>query len=865
MSTMTSRAAGAHAAPRQATPQRPGRVPAMRALRALGLMPGSRAVLLCALLLWLAHSLQALQAADAWLQHVIWRLAPQAHRSPQVLLIEIPYAQLHASLPALPALSAQWRQAGARAVAADLPAPVTGDIIQAGGAAGSHASTRQWLAQLAGVSQQQAHFLPDHAYRSDELPRIALARAQQEGIPSALLRDRVVLLGLQGEAVLRSYALPGQSAAVSALQYQGFLLDSLLQHGRIAPTGVWASGALLLLCGLLCCLVLQGVSLRLAGWLTLCSLPFWLALGALLLLCAKTWLPLSALILLGFATSFCVLQARNRRAEIHTQSLIANLSGKLQRMSMPPALIESDEHWQFLLRLLDQTLHVQCAILLEAPAKGWHLREVQAQGCALGAISELRRDYRRQPYAQALQSGALHEVRDFLGGDCASARQFVYALQNNGVVQGFLVFGVAAQQEQHFLSQQDALQAIAAQIAVLLSQRRAWLAQQARANAPWRQWFADARQGALQQLQQAVADMQARAQVLEQSLQQASHASILFDVFGRVLLINQAMRAHLQEQGLSPQGQGASGLLTQLAGKSREEVRLAMQDLILARRELLWPLAGRRSQVLRASALHAAKARADMPFALVGIQLEILDVSELALQQDASAEIRRQMLQLLHDDLRKLPALARSAISALQSGQGAARQLQLWQWLQHKTENLARLEQRSQLLLASVEQGAYICYPLDLALQCRQTLHNLAPQLQARSLTYAIKQSAPVYGFALPPALQTCLHAMLLALIADAAEESALQIEIISEGGRAGLHLHNQGFGMRSSRLQQGMQGNDPAFAALRSARDQLAQWDGALELDSAPGKGSRASLYLQAFDWLGEDADSLLAQMAKA
>lgn len=840
--------------------------PQQRSLRACSCLPRLHAapvVILACLVLSASVFTPLWQAADARLMDAVWRNTPASERRAQVVLIELPYAgSAGAQEPAfsaqLQALGRQWLQQGALAVGYGFALPTAGPhsrlVCSSSGQLEVAQRAPYWQALLTAAQKNIPEGSTDYAYRAAHLPRLSLQRVLNEGLPPQVLQQQVILFGYAHDPALRTIPVPGQAQAISPLEYDGLQVDAMLQQGMIWHLPPAPSALLLLVCALLWWLLLLRSSPK-AGlaWLVVLLPGLGLAAAAMLLW-AKIWLPLPALAAQTLLLALAVAYARAHAEEEQMRSLIRSASAKLHKLALPPAIIETAEHWQFLLRLLDQTMHLQRVILLEVQANRTHLQEVDALGCALGTISEARRDYRRAPYAQAIARQGLYEVKDYLHSAAADERQFILPLLAQGRLQGFLAFGVAQQQCAHFLASGSSLQAIAKQIAGLLAQRHQWLREQALAQQAWRVWLqqANSTSTAVLELQQALQQIEQRAQILEQSLQQAAHATILFDVFGRVLSMNQAMRSHLHSAGITPDGEGASGLLAQLSGKGRDEVRLAMQNLILQRQEVIWPLAGMHAQrVLRAQALHSAGGEQNLPFALVGIQLDLLDVSELVLQQDAGAEIRRQVLQHLHADVQKMPSLLR-AYAKLPADSAAARRV--LQVLQQRADNMARVVDKSQLLLSSLSAHS-LSYPLPLRPQVEQALASCAATLQRKHIQPRLDFAPGVsHGFALPQPLQDCLLVLFQALIADAMDDSVLQLSAISSAGNLNLVCSNQGYGSSNQRLQQGMEGTDPAFAALRQVRSRLQAWGGDLEIEVKPGQGMRARLSLQAFCWLEED-----------
>jgi hypothetical protein len=872
----------------------------------LGYGSGKTVIVWC--LVALLSTMQYLSVVDSLFYHALLKLTPATVRAPQVLMVSMPYADSGGdtsgnsvgnsgdnistppsalSAPDWAPLVKHWLAGGASRVAFGFALNTAqqaslAPLVQAGrvvlaapsGADQLTSSENQrqaWWSVAAGRSGQT--IWPDYSFPVSLLPAITLQRAQSEGIIGPMLK--VIVLGYAAAPALRQISIPGQTQTASQLQMDALQIDSLLQNGRIRH-GNWLSRMLAAGCfAAFMLLALQRPSFQFGLFLLGSSIGLSFAMAWLMLSVGKIWLPLSEMTVLGLAVFVVVFYDKIHADDLKIRRLIGSTSGKLHKLALPPSIFQTQDHWQFILRLIDQTLHVNRVILLEKTVGSDHLQEVQALGSDLATIREMRRDYQRAPYSTAIAKHGLTEVENYLSGGDPQEKQFVLPLLLNGEVLGFLAFGVLEAQWQHFYQQQDTIAPMAEQIASLLYQRRLWLEQENNKKAPFQGWFEYGNATSFKKLTQAVGMMERRMTILEQTFTHASHAAIVYDLFGRVLLANQPMRQRLAHSGISLNTLTATDFVARLSGKSLDAARVAMQDLIVNGNRFSWPVnlpdLLDDHLMLRATVLehdvgptNPHHSSHPMPFNISGVLVEVMDMGELVLQHDAKSEVRMQAAHFLHEELEKLPALLR-ALSHQKLN--ASMSKLIISVLQEKARSIQAIMEKSRLLLEDQASNQVLCYPVDVAAVLRQTLAHHAPDLSKKNLHVELQLSiAQSHAFALPKDLRFCFSAILQMLIIDASSDSVLHIGGSLQGQTLQFQFTNAGFGISDQRLQYSL--NDPLgreqspmFAAAFEAINTVAAWDGQLVFHSEIGVGMQAALSLAAFRW-HSDEDQLLQDL---
>ena len=328
------------------------------------------------------------------------------------------------------------------------------------------------LAAMPALANAPLRITPDFRLAPGLLPELSMRRALDEGILSNLAKDKLVLLTYEHGAFMRSVQAPGYEHAVSLGHYQGMLVDALDNNAQLHWFGPFMKAASFVAVVLLMGLLLQPLTLR-SGVVVLClaiALDLLLAFVALWLW--ATCLPVVELVVLEIAIFITVYRSKAAREAKSLRDLLVAASGKLQRRMQPVNILQADEPWHLIARLIDQTLNLRRMIFLERIEGDHRLREIVALRCGLSDIDERRRDFERIPYTTAIAARGPILVERYLAQHEETEQQYLVPLIAAGELIGFWAFGIDRQQ----LSNPDeftrSVREIAVQLADLMYQRK---------------------------------------------------------------------------------------------------------------------------------------------------------------------------------------------------------------------------------------------------------------------------------------------------------------------------------------------------------------------------------------------------------
>lgn len=715
-------------------------------------------------------------------------------------------------------------------------------------------------ARQAGVEAVPAVFGINY-HRGTTLPRVRAERLEREAPLPELFAGRSVVVGYAPAPQLARYDAPGLSnpRQLTQLEVHALALDSLLQDKTVREFGPAESALGLLLSGIALLLVFQPLRLMSASWICLLLIAGSFPLAWLSLALFDSWPPVVELAIMTVLVMPLVYRAKTQAEDRRLKALLADTSAKLQNRLLPAGFAETDEHWIYVANLVDQLLQLRRTIFLERIPGDHRVREIRALRCSIGDIGELRRDYQRAPYTLAIEARSVIEIdvaaRPFLRAPEKGERQFLSPLTFGGEVLGFWALALGEDAFDDFKRFREMVNNIAQQIGQLLYQRQLWLARQDAESQAWRRYLSDDMMMLYGDLSRAIVALERRVSSFEHLFAGLSTAAIVFDLFGRVVLVNERMSRLLASVGIAPFEMTAADLIERIAGQSPEQVRELVQTLLendtptilparLTDREGHHFLLNVRS--LRQDADSAPEAG---PFRSNGLLLELVDVSEIHRLYGMKSELVNYLNHLINNHL----ATVLGATQLLERRPDAAGEMRTL--IDAQCRKAAATVARAQDLLAhelEVDFGG--SYPVD----PRPALEGMIDALQAAATERGIRltlymPATPLLIYANPGALETVLHALGEFLLRDAVENSELVVTLTEhDGGGATLQLANAGFGMPQERLDASLHAADgiadPLFSPLREALRQIESWGSHARITTALGEGFFVNASLRTF-----------------
>lgn len=722
---------------------------------------------------------------------------------------------------------------------------------------------RRWpsLFATAAMSQQRREldeFIPDLRRPPESIPAVSLQRVLDDGVVPEVGRDRVVLIGYASDPMLQTVAIPGRRDSVSLLRFQGLVVDAMLGGASIFIQDSGRQVAALVLIALIFVVSLQPLPLRSGMMLLLMTCLAEGLLGMGMLGFFGVWIPLSEVFVLEAMIFLGVYRSKATEDGKQLRAVLGAASQQLQKRTRPPNFLQTEEHWTFVIRLVDQTLLLNRTIFLDRVVGDHRLKEIVALRCSIADIGEPRRDYERTPYTTAIGAGGMIEVDNYLKNSAPGERQFLTPLIFGGEVMGFWAFGIGAEACSHTHDLAASVNAIAEQVARLLYQRKAWQDDQSRADNRINTIFEDGTQAAYRELGQSVLLMEQRLTSLEDIFTHQTNAAILYDLFGRVVLINTKMSDLVAPAGISPYSLTVTDFLAQLAARPGDRIRPLMRNLIMERQTFSlpveMPVATDRKFLLKVNALSQDEENSDSaekasPFRLSGVLVELIDVTEA----DVAMRTKTDLLTLVgHKLANHVESIMAAAYLIDWRETPLAERERARQLLAEATAELPKLIDSATRLLAresaTTDVGSFPINPMRPLAMAAKAVESALAERQLR-----FEHDVPSFAslVVIDPAMLKKVFVVILKFLAeDAATGTVLSMEIMAWEGELHLLFRNEGFGIPAERLREFLDSSRSGerldrFHDLRQARQLVAEGGGSLEFASEIGQGSKAGLHL--------------------
>ena len=715
-------------------------------------------------------------------------------------------------------------------------------------------------ARQAGVADVPAVFGINY-HRGTNLPRVSAERLDNEAPLPELFKGRSVLVGYASAPHLAHYDAPGLGAPhqLTQLELHALALDTLLQDKAVREFGPIESAFGLLLSGTALLLLFQPLRLMAASWVSLLLIAGSLPLAWLSLAWFDSWPPVVELALMTALAMPLVYRAKTQAEDRRLKALLTDTSAKLRNRLLPAGFAETDEHWIYVANLVDQLLQLQRTIFLERVPGDHRVREIRALRCSIGDIGEMRRDYQRAPYTLAIEQRGVIEIdvasRPFLSAPAAQERQFLAPLTFGGEVLGFWAFALESKAIDDPDRFREMVDNIAQQIGQLLYQRQLWLARQDAESQAWRRYLNDDMMVLYGELARAVVALERRVSSFEQLFAGLSTAAIVFDLFGRVVLVNERMSRLLANAGIAPFEMTAADLIERVSGHSPEQVRELVHTLLASDTPTILP-ARLSDKEGRHFLLNVRSLRQDPdtagetgPFRSNGLLLELIDVSEVERLYGVKGELVSYLNHIINNHL----ATVLGATQLLERRPEALTEMRTL--IEAQSRKAAATVARAQDLLShdlEVDFGG--SYPIDPRPVLQAATEALQSAAGERGIRFVVDMPAtPLLVYANPTALDDILHDFAHFLLRDAADNSEIVMTLTErDGGSATLQLGNAGFGMPQERLDASLRDTDglpdPLFAPLADGARQIGNWGGYCRITTALGEGFFINVSLRTF-----------------
>ncbi|PIP80575.1 MAG: hypothetical protein COW84_04480, partial [Gammaproteobacteria bacterium CG22_combo_CG10-13_8_21_14_all_40_8] len=416
--------------------------------------------------------------------------------------------------------------------------------------------------KLVGSQFKKDRFFVDFRYAKGRVPVVEMERVKNNEMISSLIKNQVVLIGFMDSLTPELLTSAGN---LSFSTFQAYALDTLLNQRSI----VFITLPNLLVLSFLFVISLMVLIPRIADRyqiVTLILIMMAITFSSwLLLMNWGIWISPAIFLIAEIVIFLTLYYQRHNHNKVMLREMALNSAHSMESRWMPQNFFMTDEHWTQIANMVSQTLSLNRTIFLEKIEDDHRVREVKAIDCSLADVHEMRRDYFRAPYTTAMELGGILRLqKEYLTNASEPEIQYLAPLVFAGEVQGFWAFTV---NQNNWANEKKMLYAVSqfmAQISEMLFHRSQWLNHQATATNPITKVLnMQFDEPAYSAIHRTIQFMNQRLSVMESVLNGMKTSAVLYDVFGRVVQVNEPMVEILSAVNIATQTMTASELMSQ--------------------------------------------------------------------------------------------------------------------------------------------------------------------------------------------------------------------------------------------------------------------------------------------------------------
>jgi hypothetical protein len=301
---------------------------------------------------------------------------------------------------------------------------------------------------------------------------------------------------------------------------------------------------------------------------------------------------------------------------------------------LPKSFTEQSTPWDSIIQLINQQLDLDKSIFLARLEGDHRLYEIRAINCHLTDIHEMRRDYERAPYSDAIKAfGTVKISRPFFKALTQSETQFIVPLMYAGDIRGFWAMTIAPDESFNETAFIKNVNRFANQVGELLFHYRVFETQDKTENNPIARLLTlNLAKPLSQQIKHSLNEMEQKLTTLEHVFNQIRSASVLFNLFGQVVQTNHALEQLAKQHHLPVFEMTALDLLCKVSKLDHESAKGKLRYLTLHKGEIYLPVQLDSKQfVLNVRTIESSdeKSSTGEPFEVGGILFEFINLSEL--------------------------------------------------------------------------------------------------------------------------------------------------------------------------------------------------------------------------------------------
>ena len=476
------------------------------------------------------------------------------------------------------------------------------------------------------------------------LPKFSATRLMTMDLMASQLQNKIIILGQHNAGLGVKLNAPKLQQSTNYLLLTAYIADTLDKQNSVFTLPLWQSALLLLGIALLLLFAFQKLSISYSIVLAVLISLSWFALGYFVLIWQQLFLPVGQMTIFTFITLLWVILVKKLHEDSELANLIGNIQQKMAGRYLPKSFIAQHSPWDAIIRLVTQQLALNKSIFLARKEGDHRLTEIRAVNCQLSDIKEMRRDYKRAPYSDALKEFGIVPInRPFFTELSDGELQYIVPLMYAGDVRGFWAMTVIPDSQFNQQAFERNVNAFAGQVGELLFHYRIYETQNDANDSALSQLLTLKLQEPLsQQVKTSIAEMEQKLTTLEHVFNNIRSATVLFNLFGQVVQINKSLEKLAATHQFSIFDMTALDLLCLVSDLDSEVAKGKLRFITLQKGDIyLQAQLDDKTYILNVRAVDSSQIQSASgePFQVSGILFEFIDIAFFIEQMPNSKQL----------------------------------------------------------------------------------------------------------------------------------------------------------------------------------------------------------------------------------
>lgn len=470
------------------------------------------------------------------------------------------------------------------------------------------------------------------------LPKFSAKRVLNYDVMSEQLENKVIIVGQQAAEFNVNIHAPKLEGLNDPLLLFAYIADSLDKNRTVNDLNFAISIVFALVFVFALLFFYQKISISYSFLVAFGITIFWCAAGYFLVNFTKLFIPIGQYIILTFSTLVWVVVARKITEDKELTTDVNNIQQMMMGRYIPQSFIEHPSPWDPIIQLISQQLDLEKSIFLARKEDDHRVVEIRAINCQLDDIQEMRRDYQRTPYSNALKSLGIVKInRPFFKQIIDGEIEFIAPLVYAGDVRGFWALSIVPNQGFNQQAFEKNVNKFAAQVAELLFHYHIFKTTQAKNRTLINRLLTfKLHESVSQKVKSSLNEMEQKLTTLEMVFNHTSPATVLFNLFGQIIQTNASLERFAKQHQIAIFETTALDLLCRSCALDIETAKGKLRYITLNKATVELPAyLGKQPYTLIIRALHSdnTQTASGAPFQVSGILFEFIkDTSEAVLE-----------------------------------------------------------------------------------------------------------------------------------------------------------------------------------------------------------------------------------------